>query len=485
MDNRDPIEAHQSTLDTPLTNVWPVDDQYFIGDYEQMLQRGEIRILTPFTLGWYFINSGQPTGIIYEVSQLFEQYLHRTAGVAGKHLKVTVIPVRRDQLIEHLRQGHGDLLFANLTVTAARAALIDFSEPVIKDVKEVWVSGPAQPPPVLWTDIGGMSVVVRRESSYYDSLILFNQGLIALGYPPVQIELADPHLEDEELLQMVAAGQYPATVVDEHITWPWQRALPSLQISNEVILRHGAHTAYGMRKQSPQLKAVVNQFIKQYPQGSTTMNVVINRYLKRDQWVSPATDLNLFRKAEAMIPIFQRYAERYGFDWVLLMAFAYQESQFSQQARSHSGAIGVMQVMPATANDSAVNVGNVTQLENNIHAGTKYLAVLRDRYFNDPVLSSFERTLFTMAGYNAGPNRINRLREQTLKRGLDPNRWFNNVEDVVAADVGLEPIKYVANIYRFYISYKQLLLTASERQRLRQQQIPWLPAELSSPEVAP
>jgi membrane-bound lytic murein transglycosylase MltF len=126
-----------------------------------------------------------------------------------------------------------------------------------------------------------------------------------------------------------------------------------------------------------------------------------------------------------------------------------------------------MQVMPATAADRAIDIPNIEEVENNVHAGSKYLNLLRAHYFSDEALDSTERMLFTMAGYNAGPNRINRLRRVAGQRGLDPNIWFNNVELVVAAQVGQEPVRYVGNIYRYYIAYKRALETMDNKESIQ------------------
>ncbi|WP_298439071.1 transglycosylase SLT domain-containing protein [uncultured Ferrimonas sp.] len=464
-----------SLLDAPLDDVWPVMAQPSGGDLDEMVARGEIRVLTTFTLGWYYIDRGQPNGITYHLTQLFEQYARRTLGQAATRLKVTVIPVRRDQLLEHLRNGHGDLIFANLTITPSRLTQIDFSDPVSRGVKELWISGPKQTAPNSWTHLSGKQVVVRRESSYYDSLVSLNQRLVQRGYAPATIQLADPRLEDEDLMQMVAQGYYPATVVDAHKTWPWRKSLPQMNAHDDIVLRSDGEIAYGLRQHSPQLMALLNGFVSESAQGSKALNLLVNRFLKTDRWVKPALEQSAFSKAEQLIPLFQKYASQYQFDWVLLMSFAYQESRFDVNARSSVGAVGIMQVMPATARDKKINIRHIERLENNIHAGTKYLALLRQQYFADDSLSDFNRTIFSMAAYNAGPNRINRLRRKAIQRGLDGNAWFNNVEDIVAAEVGAEPINYVANIYRFYIIYKRVLAESSERETIRQRLQPGVP----------
>jgi len=130
------------------------------------------------------------------------------------------------------------------------------------------------------------------------------------------------------------------------------------------------------------------------------------------------------------------------------------------------GAIGVMQVMPATGQE--LGVGDIRKLESNIHAGTKYLRTLLDRYFPDAEFDELNRQLFAFASYNAGPARISKLRKEAAKRGLDPNVWFNNVEAVVAEKVGQEPVRYVANIYKYYVAYRLVSDAEAERKRAKE-----------------
>ena len=237
----------------------------------------------------------------------------------------------------------------------------------------------------------------------------------------------------------------------------------------DIVFRKNAEIALAMRKESPQFKELLDGFAYENRVGTLTTNILLKRYGKNIAWVRPALEREPFRRFEQLSGLFRTYADRYNFDWLLLASFAFQESGFDQNARSPVGAIGVMQVMPATAADRAVGIADIEDLENNIHAGTKYLSVLRGHYFSDSDMEATERMLFTMAGYNAGPNRINRLRRVAEARGLDPNVWFNNVELVVAAQVGREPVTYVGNIYRYYIAYKRALAAQESKESIRDQ----------------
>jgi membrane-bound lytic murein transglycosylase MltF len=170
------------------------------------------------------------------------------------------------------------------------------------------------------------------------------------------------------------------------------------------------------------------------------------------------------------IALFEKYGPRYGFDAVMLAAQGYQESRLDQSARSHVGAIGIMQIMPATG--AELGVGDIKLAESNVHAGAKYMDRLMTQYFQDAKFSEADRTLFGFAAYNAGPGNIAKARREAAKRGLDSNRWFNHVEVVVAEKIGREPTTYVRNIYKYYVAYTLMLQAEAERKAARERLAP-------------
>jgi membrane-bound lytic murein transglycosylase MltF len=155
-----------------------------------------------------------------------------------------------------------------------------------------------------------------------------------------------------------------------------------------------------------------------------------------------------------------------------MAAQGFQESGLDQNVRSKVGAIGVMQVMPATGKE--LNVGDVKQLEPNIHAGVKYIRFMIDQYFKDEPMDRLNKGLFSFASYNAGPARIRQLRAETARRGLNPNVWFGNVERIVSERIGRETVTYVSNIYKYYVAYRLLLeerdRRAAEKSKLKAKQ---------------
>jgi membrane-bound lytic murein transglycosylase MltF len=167
------------------------------------------------------------------------------------------------------------------------------------------------------------------------------------------------------------------------------------------------------------------------------------------------------------LDLFRKYGDRYDIDYLLMMAQGFQESGLDQNAKSAVGAIGVMQIMPATARD--LRVGDITQIDPNIHGGVKYIRFMIDQYFKDEPMTPLNKGLFAFAAYNCGPGRVASLRREAAKRGLDPNRWFNNVEIVAADRIGSETVTYVSNIYKYYTAYKLLIAQDEERRKARQE----------------
>lgn len=437
--------------------------QPWTGDFEAMKARRVIRVLTVRNPVLYYVDGAQEVGITYEAAKAFEEVVNKGVRDMAKRVHVLFLPVRRDELIPRLLAGEGDIVAAQLTITPDRLEQVDFSEPFGSDVSEIIVTGPSVKSVRSVDDLAGLELYVRESSSYAEHLRGINAQLAAKGLPPVIVTPADEALETGDILEMVSAGLVPATVSDDFIAKLWAEVLPDLVLHPDIAVNTGGRIGWAFRKDSPELSAAVNAFVKTSRQGTLAGNVLINKYLKNSKWVRNARsgdDLDRFRET---ISLFRKYADQYDFDYLLMAAQGYQESGLDQSKRSPVGAIGIMQVMPATARDKAVGIPDIENLESNIHAGIKYNRWLADSFFNEPGVDANNRALFAFASYNAGPNRISRLRREAAEQGLDPNRWFNNVETVVARRVGREPVQYVSNIYKYYLAYRMLIAADTAR----------------------
>jgi membrane-bound lytic murein transglycosylase MltF len=268
---------------------------------------------------------------------------------------------------------------------------------------------------------------------------------------------ADESFEDEDLLEMVNAGLVSFIVVDEHKAAAWEPVFENVKLYPDIAVRTGGETAWAFRKNSPKLKEMINRFVAGHKQGTMLFNVITKRYLKGTKWVKNALSEKEFQKFQNAVQFFRKYADKYDFDWLMIAALAYQESRIDQSLRSPAGAIGVMQMLSATAEDPNVNISNIEELENNIHAGIKYLRFIRDRYFEKESMNEANKMLFTFAAYNAGPARVAKLRSEAEKKGLDPNVWFRNTEIIASKRIGRETVQYVSNIYKYYTAYRLII----------------------------
>jgi len=441
--------------------------EQWTGDFEEMLQRRQIRALVVYNKLFYFLDGAQQRGTSYDAMELFRKFIDKKYNLKSRKFNVIMIPVSRDDLIPALLDGRGDIALANLTITPERLELVDFSDPFVKDVREVVVTGPAGPEVNALADLAGQEVYVRESSSYYASLLALNEQLTGNGLAPVELKLVEEHLEDSDLLEMVNAGLIPMVIVDNHKAQFWKGVFDQINVHEDLAISVGGSIGWAFRKNSPTLKNIINQFVKQGKKGTLNGNMILNRYLRDNKWAKNALDGDALGRMNATADIFKKYASQYDFDWLMLAALGFQESGLDQDVRSGAGAIGVMQVLPTTAADSNVNIDKINEIENNIHAGTKYLRFLRSRYFSDPEISPLNQTLLAFASYNAGPAKIAKLRKEARERGLDPNVWFGNVERIVAKKVGRETVQYVSNIYKYYIAYSELYSRSEERESAR------------------
>jgi membrane-bound lytic murein transglycosylase MltF len=315
--------------------------------------------------------------------------------------------------------------------------------------------------------LSGRRVVVRAGSSYATHLRDLSERLVATGSAPIEVQEADRRLVTEDLLEMVSAGALELTVADSHIAEAWAEVLPQITVRQDLAIHTGGRIAWAVRRDCPELLASLDGFVGKHKKGSLLGNILFKRYYSGSRWIGNPLAAGETAKLREHIALFQKYGERYDFDWLALAAQAYQESGLDQSKRSGAGAVGVMQLLPTTAADKSVGITGIDQLENNIHAGAKYLAFLRDRYFDDPAIEPPARLDFAWAAYNAGPARVRRLRQKASERGFDPNQWFFNVEKIAAEEIGRETVDYVANINKYYLAYRLQFESAQRRQAVK------------------
>jgi membrane-bound lytic murein transglycosylase MltF len=385
----------------------------FTGDVDAMVKRRPVRVGVTYNRTHYFVDRGQQRGATYEYLQLFEERLNTILKTGNPRIHVVFIPMPRSMMLTALSDGRIDLAEGQLTITPERQALVDFGTPYRRHVNEIVVTAPGTPPVNVAEDLSGREVFVRKSSSYYQSLLALNTRLESNGRPPAVLVDAPESLEDDDLLEMVNANLVPIIVVDDYLARFWQQVFPRVRLHNQAVLRSGGDLALAFRKNSPLLADALAAFIKRWGPGSAFGNVIRARYLQSTRFAKSATAEAERRKFEALLALFRSYGKQYDLDYLLMAAQGYQESQLDQTAKSQVGAVGVMQVMPATG--AELNVGDIHQVEPNIHAGVKYIRHLISNYFEDKPMDPINRMLFAFASYNAGPGRIRQLRRESAR----------------------------------------------------------------------
>ena len=434
----------------------PLNFERHTDDLDAMVKRRNIRALVLYSRSGFFYVNGRPQGIYYEALRAFEQSLNEKLRTGKQPVQVTFIPVRPEQAEKALTQGVGDLIAYGLTVTAEREQRVAFSVPIATNIKQIVVTRKGAGPVSSLQDLGGKKIFVNPLTTYSGNLEKVNESLRKQGKPTILIESADKNLLDEDLLEMVNAGIIPATVTITDRAQLWANVLPGIAPQPNLAIADGETLAFAMRKNNPKLKEVVDEFVSSHMAGTSFGNTLMRRYLQNTKWITNPTTKAQLDAFNQTVAFFKKYASQYGLDYLLVVAQGYQESMLNQAARN-GGAVGIMQVKPATAAAAPISIPDVTTAENNIHAGVKILNTISNTYFNDPQIDPMNRLLFTFAAYNAGPTRISALRKKARAQGLDPNKWFGNVELLVSQSVGQVTVQYVSNIYKYYVAYKLVL----------------------------
>lgn len=430
-----------------------------LGDLPALIGQKALRVVVAYDQVGFYFNKGRPDGLYVALFQKFGDFL-ASLDAEAKNLRIYFIPVRQDQAVKYVMDGYGDIA-VGLQATPDLKRYVDVTVPEKLWIKEIAVTGRNQPPIRDIRDFSGRYFTIRKSSDYAESLNNLNTYLKAMNLPPAVAVYADEYVTDADLVDMVDRGEIKGTITSNAKLVVWKRLFGNVNFAADVPIRVNGTLVWAVRHDSPELYRTINLFLRKFrdgtPQGTPvydrymrTAPAYESRYAKRKHWLGITPD-----SLKRFIRIFRKYGAKYDIDWKLLMAQAYQESTLNPAAVSKRGAVGIMQVLPRTARERYINLNSVTDLDNNVHAGTKYMRYMIDSYFSDESISGSDRLLFALASYNSGPARIMRFRKEARLEGLDPDVWFNNVEKIAARHDAVETVRYVRKVSQFYVSYSK------------------------------
>ena len=420
-------------------------------DWPAITKRKVLRVLLRNNNYSYYLWRGELMGFEYEMLKHFAD-LHKL------RLEV-IIPPSRDSLLSWLRAGRGDIAagFLNPDISPKEDGIL-FTRPY-HYAPQVLVSRDTDPIKEL-AQLNHRRIVIPPDSIYTKTIEkLQNDGL------QIQTEAAPDNMDTEELIAAVGKGTYPLTLAEEHLVKLTMESNPGIKIAFPVT-QDQPH-AWAVRGNNRELLKQLNQYIKKEYKG-LFYNITYNKYFNKPvrKLAHKPAQKKKSKQLSPFDPLVKQLAQEYDFDWRLLTSQMYQESRFNPRARSEAGAQGLMQVLPITA--TQMGFDDLRKPEVGLHAGIKYLHWLRERFEMDiPVL---DRIWFALAAYNAGLGHVLDARRLAEQQGLDPNRWFNQVEKAMQllskpkyADKARhgyvnssEVIRYVQSIRDRYHAYLQL-----------------------------
>lgn len=381
--------------------------------------------------------------------EAFEDYLNSQP---GQHTRVRLkaVPRPKDQLLGALQRGEADLAAPGELLPAGAGAATMASAATVVDTPLVLVQSRKHKPYTRLEQLAGKRLVLVAGSAAAEAVSRANAQLATRHLAPIVVEWADASLGVEDVLDMISAGVYGLTLVEQPIAERWVKLMPDLRIDRRVGFHAPGPMNWYVRQDAPQLSDSVRQFLGQYRPPANQDKALLDgcRTLYQTRYPLHNDDR---QRLEALRPVLQRNARQQGLDWLDLAALAYKESDLEPAARGGGGASGPLQITPAAAR--RVGVKSVNAVDDSVRAAARYLALIRSRFFNSKHMDERERMAFVLAAYNMGPERVQRFRAQARQRGLDPNRWFFQVERIALENVGLAPVSYVNNVNKYYLAF--------------------------------
>src|SRR6185312_2146865 len=161
----------------------------------------------------------------------------------------------------------------------------------------------------------GKEIYVNPLTIAYQELRKLNDSLQKAGKTPIHVREADKNLTDDDLIQMVNAGLIPATITTRERAELWSKVFDNLRVHPDVPIVIEGQTALVMRKNNPQLKQLLDEFVASHGVGTSFGNTILRRYLKNTKWVKNSTSGKEMEKFRATVSLFQKYAAQYDFDY--------------------------------------------------------------------------------------------------------------------------------------------------------------------------
>ena len=430
-------------------------DDRTTGDLDSIRARGSLRVITLNNPVHYFLYRGRQMGFDFEIGSLAAKKL-------GVRLEL-VVPPSRDLAFEWLLEGRGDLIAATLTATPERRESLAFSRPYLF-VEEVVVrrTRTVQKAASVY-ELRGRAVHAWKSSSHYQTL---QKWMKDVG--PFDIEPIPEDMEYEEILDRVGSGEYPLAVVDSLVLEAELPHRDDVEAAFSLSAGQPQPIAFALRPGNPRLQEFLDVLVSQLV-GSLELNDARGRYFRKSRGLDRSSARNApgGGRLSPYDEILKRHSKRYGLDWRLMAAQAYQESLFDPRAQSWAGARGLFQLLPSTGLE--LGIEDLNDPDAGVHAGIRYMHQILERL--EPRIPLKHRLRFALAAYNAGFGHLKDARRLAAEEGFDPDKWFGHTEKAMLLLSqpryyqrarygyvrGSETVRYVSEIQNRYDHYVTLV----------------------------
>lgn len=434
-------------LPGPQQNVPASKDR----DLQQIRSSKVLRVLVNQSRNSSGEIKGEPVGIEYYRLRGLEHYLNARAG-DGQQIRLKIIPRAKEQLLGALQRGEGDLAAPGELLDPAVTGGVNSSAPVLDDVPLLLVGRKGERSYTRAEQLSGRTVALTSASAAGAVIQQLNQQLALRKRSPIKIEWVDSTLAVEDVLEMVQAGIYPLTMVERPIAQRWARVMPNLRLDNRVQLGQAQAMRWYVRRDATLLLATVDRFLQGY-RAPENQDAAFERIYRRQYRVHNPLARKDRQRLNALRPVLQKHGEAQQIDWLNLAALAFKESTLNPAARGSGGAHGLMQITPSAA--QRVGVSDTGSVDGNVQASARYLALIRRKFFASPKINERERMAFVLAAYNLGPERVQAMRAEARKRGLNGNQWFFQTERIAMEQVGMGPVNFVNSVNKYFLAFNR------------------------------
>ncbi|MCO7516846.1 transglycosylase SLT domain-containing protein [Pseudomonas guariconensis] len=394
---------------------------------------------------------GEPVGVEYHRLRGLEHHLNARAR-DGQAIRFKLIPRAKEQLLAALQRGEGDLAAPGELLDPGLVRGVSASAPVVDQVSLVLVGRKGERSFSRVEQLSGRTIALTSASAAGALVRQLNQQLALRKRAPIKIEWVDPTLAVEDVLEMVQAGIYRLTLVERPIAQRWARVMPRLRLDTRLKLGQPQAIRWYVRRDANMLLATVDRFLAGY-RAPQNQDAAFERIYRRQYRVHNPLARRDRQRLASLRAVLQKHGSAQQIDWLNLAALAFKESTLNPAARGSGGAHGLMQITPAAAR--RVGVSNTATVDGNVLAGARYLALIRRKFFSSAQLNERERMAFVLAAYNLGPERVQAMRAEARRRGLNSNQWFFQTERIAMEQMGMGPVNFVNSVNKYFLAFNR------------------------------